>query len=67
MGNIWKTLKKGGYSGDQTETIRFRVSAGLHDKIRELARQRGLCTAAVVRKLVISGLESYGSPAMRPR
>jgi len=57
MGNISKTPRKGGYSGDQTEIIRCRVSAGLYEKLQSLARQQGLCLAAVMRKLVIASLE----------
>ncbi len=56
MKNMPKQLK-GGYLGHQRQIVRFRVSDGLYDKLQELARQRGLCTAAVARKLVVAGLE----------
>ncbi|MGO9122878.1 MAG: hypothetical protein ACLQPD_35315 [Desulfomonilaceae bacterium] len=56
MGKITKQLK-GGYLGNQRLVVRFRVSAALHEKIRELARRQELCLAAAVRKLVVVGLE----------
>jgi hypothetical protein len=57
MTNPPGTLKKGGYSGDQTRIVRFRASAGLYEKLQEMAHQQGLCLAAVVRGLVLTGLE----------
>jgi hypothetical protein len=52
-----KTLRKGGYTGDQSQIIRFRASAGLYEKLQGLAHEQELCLAAVVRKLVLEGLE----------
>ncbi len=57
MGNIPRTLKKGGYAGDQRQIVRFRASAELHKRIQELARRQELCIAALVRRLVVIGLE----------
>lgn len=50
-------LKKGGYTGDQTRIVRFRASAGLYEKLQDLAHQQGVCLAALVRGLVLIGLE----------
>jgi hypothetical protein len=52
-----KTFKKGGYIGNQTRIVRFRASDGLHEQLQDLAHKQGLCVAAVVRKLVVAGLE----------
>jgi len=57
MTNPPGTLKKGGYSGDQNIIVRFRASAGLYEKLQNLAHQEGLCLAALVRGLVLVGLE----------
>lgn len=57
MEKLLKTLKKGGYLGNQRQIVRFRASAGLYEKLQDLAHEQGLCLAAVVRKLVLEGLE----------
>ncbi|MGO9119540.1 MAG: hypothetical protein ACLQPD_18265 [Desulfomonilaceae bacterium] len=57
MRNIPRTLKKGGYAGDQRQIVRFRVSDGMYEKLQDMAHEKGLCLAALVRKLVITGLE----------
>ena len=56
-----KTLKKGGYLGDQSQIVRFRASAGLYEKLQETAQDKGLCLAALVRGLVRVGLEKNNS------
>lgn len=59
MRNSPRTLQKGGYTGNQNIIVRFRASAGLYEKLQEMARQQGLCLAALVRKLVITGHEKF--------
>ena len=52
-----RILRKGGYSGDQRWIVRFRSSTSLHETLQRLAEKEGLCLAALVRRLVVSGLE----------
>jgi hypothetical protein len=59
-----RILRKGGYSGDQQWIVRFRSSTSLHETLKRLAEQEGLCLAALVRRLVVAGLEKTG--AQRP-
>jgi hypothetical protein len=54
-------LKKGGYIGNQTRIVRFRASDGLHEQLQDLAHKQGICVAAVVRKLVLAGLEKLNN------
>jgi hypothetical protein len=61
MKNVPKTLKKGGYSGDQDQIVRFRASAEFHEKLQDLAHEQGLCLAALVRRLVLTGLDKTSS------
>jgi|GEM_PF-2595878 hypothetical protein len=57
MENTQKTLRKGGYTGDQRWIVRFRASSILHETLKRLAEKERLCLAAFVRRLVIAGLE----------
>lgn len=57
MENTQKKLRKGGYTGDQRWIVRFRASTSLHQTLQRLAHKERLCLAALVRRLVVAGLE----------
>ena len=66
MNYTLRPLKKGGYS-NQPHIVRFRASTDLYEALQRLARIEGLCVAAVVRRLVVSGLEKTDDRQSKPQ
>ncbi|MGO9122866.1 MAG: hypothetical protein ACLQPD_35255 [Desulfomonilaceae bacterium] len=65
MNYALRPLKKGGYS-HQPQIVRFRASIALHEALRRLAEKEGLCVAAVVRGLVLAGLQKIDNCQTKP-
>jgi hypothetical protein len=66
MNNALRPLRKGGYS-NQPQIVRFRASTGLYEALQRLAKVDGLCVAAVVRRLVVAGLEKTNDNQTEPQ
>ncbi len=66
MKNSPKVCRKGGYTGHQIWSVRFRASSGLYKALQRLAESQNLCVAAVVRGLVLAGLEKNGDHQKKP-
>jgi len=66
MKNSPRIRRKGGYSGDQRWLVRFRATTGLYEALQRHAEKENLCVAAVVRSLVLAGLEKTGDHQKKP-